>query len=222
MLNCRVSNKMTATEIITTFELIVNDVTELSTSEELALLNRVYNRICTERPWEFLKTQTSGTMSGSGDGGFYITTPSDFAYFVENNQYTDNAIGIQNNAAPKVIYVGSNYTPYQIVNFSDRRSYRTVAGYAYLDLANSKIYFTGTPLSTTYEFDYLKVPAALTAGDTPVIPTRFQPMLAFGMASENDILQLSPKATSYAPENQAKYLSYLQDMSYWNSLLILN
>ena len=161
-------------------------------------------------------------MSGSGDGGFYITIPADFAYFVENNQYTDNAIGIQNNASSKVIYVGSNYAPYQIVNFSDRRAYRTVTGYAYLDLANSKIYFTGTPLSTTYEFDYLKVPATLTGGDTPVIPTRFQDMLVYGMATENDILQLSPKAQSYSPENNAKFLQYLNDMEYNNSQLILN
>ena len=46
---------MTAQEIIAAFELKVDDSTELSTSEELALLNRVYQLVCDERPWEILK-----------------------------------------------------------------------------------------------------------------------------------------------------------------------
>ncbi len=212
----------TATEIITTFEAIVDDVTELSTSEELALLNRIYFRVCTERPWEFLKTNATGTMSGSGSDGYYVTIPSDFAFFSENFQYTNNAISPQTNASPKIIFIGSVKTPYQIVNYSDRRQYLGSAGYAYLDLANSKIVFTGTPVYTTYDFDYIKVPATLTGSDTPAIPTRFQSILAFGMAVENDIMQLSPKAQSYAPENQAKYNAYLTDMCYWNSQLINN
>lgn len=213
---------MISTEIITEFERIVDDVTELSSVEELALLNRVYFRVCTERPWEFLKTEVSGTMLGSGLDGFYATLPTDFAFFIEDYQYTDNAIAPQTNSAPKVVFVGTNRTPYKIVNFSDRRQYLGATGYAYLDLANSKVVFTGTPVSTTYSFDYIKVPAVLTASDTPVIPTRFQSILSFGMASENDILQLSPKATSYRLENEAKYEGYLKDMQYWNALLQLN
>lgn len=213
---------MTATEIITTFELIVNDVTELSTSEELALLNRIYSKICTERPWEFLKTSATGTMSGSGVDGMYITLPSDFSFFSENYQYTDNTISPQNNASPRVIFVGTAYSPYFLVNYSDRRQYLGSTGYAYLDLANSKIVFTGTPVSSTYSYDYIKVPTALVGATSPVFPSRFHDMIAFGMASENDILQLSPKATSYAQENQSKYNSYLVDMAYWNSNLILN
>jgi len=212
----------TATEIITRFELQVSDITELSTSEELYVLNRVYNKVCGDRPWEFLKTPASGTMSGSGVDGYYITVPDDFAFFSPNYAYTDNAISTQQNAVPVVIFVGSNYSPYKVVNFSDRRQYLGQTGFAYLDLANSKIYFTGTPVSTTYSFDYIKVPTALTASDTPVIPTRFQDILVFGMAVDDAIIQLSPKATSYAPENQIKYDSMLLDLAYWNSQLNLS
>jgi hypothetical protein len=159
-------------------------------------------------------------MLGSGIDGFYITVPSDFAFFIENYQYTNNAISPQTNASPKVIFISTAKNPYQIVNYSDRRQYLGSTGYAYLDLANSKIVFTGTPTSTSYDFDYIKVPAVLTASDTPAIPTRFQSILPFGMAVENDIMQLSPKATSYSPENQAKYNSYLLDMASWNANLI--
>ena len=76
----------TATELITIFELQVNDVTELSTSEELLVMNRIYQRVCSDRPWEFLKTSETGTLLGSGTDGFYITIPSDFGYFYENFQ----------------------------------------------------------------------------------------------------------------------------------------
>lgn len=212
----------TALEIITNFELQVSDITELSSSEELYILNRVYNKVCSSRPWEFLKTAVSGTMSGSGVDGYYVTIPSDFSFFSPNFEYTNNTLSPQNNSAPVVIFIGPSYTPYFVVNFSDRRQYLGKTGYAYLDLANSKIVFTGTPVSTSYSFDYIKVPAVLVGASTPVIPTRFQDILVFGMAVDNEILQLSPKATSYAPENQAKFDSMMLDMAYWNSQLIQN
>ena len=212
---------MTTTEIITLFELVVDDITELSTSEETALANRIYNRVCLSKVWEFLKTSATGTMSSDATSS-YITIPSDFAFFVENNQYTDNSIGINNNASPKVIFIGTAHTPYQIINFSDRRQYLNQRGYAYLDVANSKIRFTATPESTTYEFDYAKVPTALTSGTSPLFPSRFHEMISYGMASENDVLQLSDKAKSYRQENEARFNSYLQDMKYWDSMLQLN
>lgn len=213
----------TANEIITTFELLVNDVTELSTAEELSLLNRIYFKICRSRPWEALKTAASGTMLGSGVDGYYITIPSDFAFFSPNYQYTDNTISSQQNSVPVVIFVGTNYAPYKVVNFSDRRQYLGQTGYAYLDLANSKIVMCGTPVSTTYSFDYIKVPAVLVGASTPaLIPTDMQDMIAFGMAVDNSILQLSPKATSYQLENQMKYDSYMLDLAYLNSNFILN
>ena len=206
--------------LITDFELQVNDVTELSSSEELSILNRIYQSICAKRPWEFLKTSASGTMSGSGVDGYYITIPSDFGYFYENNTYTNNTLSAQNNASPKVIFIGANRTPYQIVNYSDRVQYLGKTGYAYVDLVNSKIYFTGTPVSTTYLMDYIKIPALLTTSDYPIFNGRFHDIITFGMAVDNEILQLSPKAQSYAPENQAKFNQYLSDMEYHYSQFI--
>lgn len=209
----------TSTELIIKFELQVSDVTELSTSEELILLNRIYQRVCSDRPWEFLKTSTLGTMSGSGVDGYYITTPSDFAFFYENMNWTDNAYSTEINQSPKAIFVGTSNTPYLIVNFADRRQYLGKTGYAYLDLANNKIVFTGTPVSTTYSMDYIKFPATLTADTSPIFPERFQDVLVYGMATENEVMQLSEKAKSYAPENAGLYQSYLDDMALWNANL---
>lgn len=214
---------MTPQDLIPKFELQVSDMTELSTAEELSIFNRVYKRVCVDRPWEFLKTVASGSVSVDSTGS-YITLPTDFALFSENRLYTDNTIAYQNNASPRVIFIvnGNTYTPYQVVNFSDRRQYVNKTGYAYLDLADSKIRFTYPPVSGTYEFDYIKEPATVTLTDTIVIPDRFAEVIVFGMALENEILQLSPKATSYAPENKAMYEKYLLDLQYWNSQLQQN
>jgi len=210
---------MTSDVVITQFELQVSDITELSTSEEFVVLNRVYNKICNFRPWEFLKTSASGSILSDVDG-YYITAPDDFAYFANNHNNTEDYISTE---TPKVIFIGSNYEPYTIVNWSDRRQYRNKAGYAYYDIVNSQIRLTGSTISgSTYEFDYIKTPTTLISGLTPIFPARFHDILVYGMAVDDAIIQLSPKATSYAQENQAKYQSILDDMSYWNANLLMN
>lgn len=209
---------MTGATLITQFELQVDDVTELSSVEELALVNRVYKKICREQPWEFLKKQASGSISTDSIGS-YITTPTDFVAFTENYNFTNNAQVINNNATPKVIFTGTSYTPNQIVNWSDRRQYRDARGFAYVDIAAGNIYFTAAPADTTYEFDYYYTPSDLTTATSPVFPADFHQMIAYGMAVENDVLQLSDKAKSYSQENQAKYNQYLLDLKYYNANL---
>lgn len=211
---------MTGAEIITQFEMQVGDVTELSTSEELIVLNRVYLRVCGNRPWEFLKTNATGSVT-TDNTGTYITLPADFSHFYENYNYTNNAISTQINQAPKVIFIGTNKSPYYIVNYADRNQYTNHGGYCYLDLANNKLVFTSTPTEgTTYSMDYIKAPAKLTTSTSPVFPERFQDILVYGMAAQNDIVQLSPKAKSYAPENKGFYDELLAEMTLWNSNLI--
>jgi len=205
---------MTKKEIIDKFNLYVDNSTELSVAEESDLFEKIVKKIAIDRPWEALKTQASGTISQSGTT-YYITLPTDFAFFTENNQTDEND-------APKVIFVGSNYSPYYIINFSDRRQHRNSNGYAYLDLANSRIVFTGNPTSdgSTYEFDYIKVPADLALTDTPTFPpARFHDMIAHGMSVDENLIEQFPKVQSYAPENQAKYNDYMRDLAYWNSQL---
>lgn len=214
----------TATQIITDFELQVSDITELSSSEELSLLNKVYVNICNLQPWEFLKTPASGTTLVDATGT-YITMPADFAAFAIDNQYTENNIGVEGNASPRFVFLidnSGNYVPFQIINFSDRRKYKGRGNVVYLDIANSKIRFMVTPQFTGYEFDYIKVPALLTINDTPIVPGQFHDIFAYAMASDNDILQLSPKAKSYQQENDNKYQSQLLNLQYWNANLQMN
>lgn len=205
---------MTGQEIITAFELQVSDLTELSSVEELALLNKVYKKVMRLKPWEITKKQASGTLSTTVP---YVALPADFAFLTQNNNYTESS----EYAGRPVVFVGSDYTPYKVVSWSDRRQYRNSSNVCYVDIANLRLYFTVQPtVASSYEFDYHAVPADLATNTSPVFPTDFHPMLVHLMASEDFVLQLSDKAKSYAPENTTKAASYLADMNYWNAQLV--
>lgn len=197
---------MTANQIITDiFSLYTDDTTELSATEELALLNRVYKKICSDRPYEFLKKNVTGAIAAGG----VITLPTDFLCFADNKTES-------NEGDTKVIYV--NGSPYKVVSFSERKS----VGGPYLDLANSRIVFTDTSITGTYDFDYIKIPADLAVGEEPIFPSLYHPAIGYGMATDGFVIQLFDKAKSYAKENQTKYDSYIADLDYWNASLINN
>lgn len=214
---------MTADEIITKFELQVSDMTELSSEEELDLLNDKYQDVCSDRPWEFLKKPATGALTYDATAGmFYITKPEDFSYFCENANYTDNTMEYQGTAQPKVVFVGAAYQPYQIISYSDRIQYRYRGAVCYLDPVVNRIYFPLAPSDTSlYQFDYIRVPTDLGLLDSPVFPERFHKMLQFAMATDNDILQLSNKAKSYAAENLNKYEKTMGLMESWNAKQLL-
>jgi hypothetical protein len=205
---------MTATEIIAKFELYVDDTTELSSAEELALLNKIYYRVSSSRAWEILKKEASGTMASTTT----ITLPSDFEHFTENYGYTDNQMTRNLNTKGQVVFVGGN--PFFIVNWSDRKQYENNNGVCYLDIRNSVIKFpVAQSASATYSFDYKYTPTALTAGTSPVFPERFHDLFYHAMAVDDMIIQIFDKARSYARENEANYQSILGDMTFWNANL---
>jgi len=202
---------MITSDIIKVFELYVDDTSELSSSEELDLANRVYRKICDSKPWEFLKKEATGSVSG-----LQITLPTDFEYLVENYNYTDSQYSTQINSKPLVVFIDNN--PYQVINWSDRRQYKDNSGVCYVDIVNGKLVFPITK-SGTYSFDYKSSPAILTLDTSPVFPARYHEMIAYGMAVDDMTIQLFPKAQSYSIENQIKYNSLLADMALWNANL---
>lgn len=209
---------MTLSEILARFHLLADDDSTFATDEETAIANEEYQAICADRPWEFLKTTATGTLPTSVP---YVSLPSDFASFAENAQQTGNT-GNYEDLGPKVVYVinGSSYIPYKIVNWSDRRSYVNQDGVAYADIANSRLVFAKQPTTAySYEFDYIKVPATLTASDSPIFPARFHEAIAFRMAVRSDVQQRCEKARSNAPENKIFGDNIINSMALWNANL---
>lgn len=205
---------MTGQEIISKFELYVDDMSELSTDEELALANKVYHKMCDDRDWEILKKEASGTL----DTTTTITVPSDFSHILANYSYTNNAISTEINAKPIVVFV--NDVPFQVVNWSDRKQYNNVNNICYLDVRSGQIVFpVAQSASATYTFDYKAVPEDLTLATSPIFPARFHDGIFHGMCVEDMIIQLFDKGRSYAAENQSLYASYIRDMAMWNAQL---
>lgn len=200
---------MLTSEIIKKFELYVDDSTELSPAEELDLANKIYHRICDDRPWEFLKKEKTGTVSGTS-----ITLPTDFAYLVENFNYTDNSYSTEINAKPVFVFI--NGSPFQVVNWSDRRRYENNNNVCYLDISAGAIKFPVSQ-SGTYSFDYKAFPADLTLSTEPIFPDRYHDAIYHLMAVDDMVIQLFPKAQSYQAENQSLGNSILARMAKWNS-----
>lgn len=207
-------------EIITSFEVYVDDATELSSAEELTLANKIYRKVLNNRPWAFLKKSFSGTTTANVD---YVALPSDFKYIISNYNYTDNSIETYVPSAPTVVFVGAKYDPYRVVNWSDRRQYRNQSNICYIDPVTNRLYFTRTPTeSEAIEFDYVYKPDDLTLATRPVWDSDFDDIIMHGMASEDYIIQQFDKAKSYAQENQLKYNNYLLDMQYQDAQFSMN
>jgi len=189
---------MIGSELIAKFETQVDDITELSASDELDLLNKVYNDVWSDRPWEFTKKGFSGAISGTS-----IALPSDFAYIFGDE---------------KIVKVGT--VKYTLVSWSERADYDS-AGYCWVDIVNSLLVFSSS-VSGTVTYDYIFFPADLTLATSPAFPATFHHILYHLMAMEDYIIQQSDKAKSYAPENQAQADKWMTKLRYWNANLNLS
>lgn len=216
------STPLTGQQIINSFHLYCGDQSDLSTTDELNLLNNVYQNVMQSRAWSFLKKTATGSILTDSSGNAYIPFPSDYRFIIENNQKTDNADTTYNNASQKVIFTGANYTPNQVVNWSDRRQFRNSAGFVYPDVANSRFVFTVRPADTTYEFDYIANWPDLTLTTSPLFPADFHNMLFNLMAVDSTIINLFDRSHSYAAENQASADRLYKALCYWDSMQTYN
>lgn len=190
---------MTGTQIIAKFNLQVDDSSELSDVEALDLANDIYGDICDDRQWEWLKKTYTGTTSTSVS---YVALPSDFRELSLNK---DNR---------SVIFVGTSYREYEVIPFSSRRDYRDQDGFAYIDVANSRLYFTKQPTSAeSIEYDYIRIPDDLLTSTSPVFRAGFHPIIAYGMAARFNLLEQTEKSISYRKENLDLYNETLSQMA---------
>lgn len=205
---------MNGEQLLAKFELYVDDATELSSTEELALLNEKYREVCADRLWEFLKATATGTLSTSVP---YVTLPTAFSHVIPNASSAESGSDLHYGQMP-VVFVGTGFRQYPVVSWSERRVYRDQDGYAYIDLPNSRLCFTRQPTSAeSYEFDYKVRPTDIAADTSPLFPEEFHPLLYLAMAIDDDIIQRFEKARSYAGENRAKYNALFGSMALWNA-----
>lgn len=192
---------MLTSAIIARFNLQVDDASELSSDEELALANEKYFRVCDDRPWEWLKKQATGTTSTSLP---YIALASDFKQLSPNKE------------GKSVVFVGADFQEYVVVPFSSRREHRDQDGVCYIDVPNKRLYFTKQPTAAeAVEYDYISRPADLTTATQPLVETdNFGNMIAYAMAADFPSIEQAEKSSSYANENMQKYEALLEDLKF--------
>ncbi len=199
---------MTGDEIIEKYNLQVDDASELSSDEELALANDVYDDVCDDRDWEWLKESFTGTTSISVP---YIALPDDFKYIAPNK---DNR---------SVVFVGDEFSEYEVVSYSDRRNYRNMSGFCYIDVPNSRLVFTLQPTEAkSVEYDYIKIQEPLEDDTSPLFRSGFHVIIAYGMAAKFNNLEQTDKAVSYQRENTGLYNGVLSKMQMEDSKVKLS
>jgi hypothetical protein len=205
---------MTKSQTITKAQLYLDDMSELSSQEFSDLYDKVYRRVNSDRPWEGTKAEGTGTTSTTLP---YIALASGFLYLTQNANYTDSS----ELASNPVVFRGSTYKPYKVISWSDRRQYRNVEGYAYIDFLNLRLYFTNQPtVAEAVEYDYHAQKTALGDSDSPWFPAEFHDVLYHLMVADDYVIQQSDKSKSYRDENIEIANDYLERMNYWNSELV--
>lgn len=205
---------MTKQEIITRFNLYIDDMSDLSTEEESQLFDKQYRKINAARPWEGTKAEGSTTTSTSLQ---YVALASDFLFLTANANHTDSSY----EAERPVVFRGSDYRKYEVVSWSDRRQYRNSDAHAWVDFGALRLYFSKTPsVVEAVEYDYHKQMPALAAGESPWFPEEYQDALYHMMCADSFIIQQSDKAKSYRTENEKAAKDILDQMAWWNSQLV--
>lgn len=187
------------TKQIERFRLQVDDMSELSSDEELILANEVYQEIQSDRDWEWLKKTYTGILSTSVN---YIDLPDDFKYVAPDNE------------GYSYVYIGDNYTKYIVVSFSDKFKYRNTDGYCYIDTTNNRLVFLlqQTEAKSVF-FDYISEAPILDENTNPLFKERFDHIIGYGMSAQFNPIEQSDKSSSYQKENRQKFEDILSDMA---------
>lgn len=205
---------MTKGETITRAQLWLDDTSELSDQEFSDLYDTNYRKINRSRPWQGTKKEGSTTTSTSVP---YVNLETDFVYLTANGNYTDASY----EASRPVIFRGSNYSRYEVVNWDDRRQYRNNDGFAYIDKPNNRLYFTKQPtVAELCEYDYHSSMPMLTNEQTPWFGADYADQLFHMMVADDIVIQASPKAKSYRNENLKLAKEGFDALCYANAQLV--
>tara|TARA_R100001530_G_scaffold134845_2_gene110607 strand:+ start:11755 stop:12381 length:627 start_codon:yes stop_codon:yes gene_type:complete len=194
---------MTGTQIQAQFNNYTDNANELSDADVLILMNKIYHQILDDRPWEILKKEYSGTTSTSLD---YVALPADFKMLVPNEvNYTEPIT---------VVYIGTDKDEFRVIPFSQRRKYRDIDNFCYVDHRQDRLVFTKQPTQArSIEYDYIYIPDDITASTSPVFRDTFHQAIVHGMALDHDIIEANEKALNYQQENNREYNKILSRMA---------
>lgn len=197
-------------EIIKQFEVYVDDLTELSTEEEYALLTKVLETVYNDRSWEFLRKTATVTT----DTATTAPLPADFVSVMNN--YSENPYNAI--AEIPVAYVGG--IPFKFIPRGT--AFQKAGGnYVTVNLATNKLEFLasiGAGVQVT--FDYKYAPDPIIDNNVTVVLPVGQRYLAQVMAIDDDIIQKTEKGRSNYQANSVAKAQLLRDLAHHNARFI--
>lgn len=186
---------MTAQEMITKFETMVDD--SIDSDLSLQLVNDAKNEIEGSQIWEVLKSLDSSQNTTSSP----IALPTRFAL-------------------PIKLTSGSNYGPYTLIAFEDQREWRDIPFGFYIDYANSVYYLTGNPtVSETIYFFHTKYTNDLGLSDSWSFPSRFHQLIPLKMAQLYYAIDAGEKSRAWDDRWTVQYNLILAQAQSWDNLL---
>ena len=195
---------MLAETIIANFDTYTDDMSELSSVQKYALLNKKYREVSNWSEWEWLREIGSVVIAANA-----IPLPANFKRLAEEFETIG---GGAYDGFRFFFWIGN--IAYPIINMKDRRRYDTQA---YLDVKNSKIVLQDLTVSGTAEFDMYGSVTDIAAGESPVFDSDYHPVLYHMMAIDHEIIDQSEKARSLRAENEVAIDGYRKDMEYDNA-----
>lgn len=199
---------MTAEELRDDLHFLVDDE-NLSSTQELSLINQAYDRIASMRPWNFLLSEDTTDTIVSGTVSYAL--PTDFLYGHED--------GV-------VIYktsTGEVMSRMKIVPYKDRMRYKNTGGYVTVDIKNNTLVFLASSDVASFagyviHLTYYAQPEVLEAADSPVFNRAFHRLLALEAARffwYND----QQTAGNFDRKMQAEYSMLMTEMINWDDTL---
>lgn len=200
---------MNGQQLIDQFRVETDNQDDLSLAEVLQLANDVISDILDDRDWEFLRKTATGTLD---------TINTEFDLEDDFREISSNFVN-DGELVNKVMYVDTNFEPYTFITMAERRNYRDLHGYVYIDHRQQKFVLTKleTIDSRIFEYDYIFVPDDITVSTSPVIPARFHKMIPFGMAVKWNDIDGTDKSFSYRAENSFKFGQVLAQLQVYDA-----
>lgn len=189
---------MTGTEIIAKFREMVDD--ELDVTYELELLNDAINEIEMLKDWEVLKTETS--------------------YSITAGQSYEDTQALPTRFMNDIKVIKGDNTEYQKYSFDDRYSKVNASNGYFLDMANGKIGFVGTNLSTVTVYLYATIGSAdISIGEEWSFPARFHKAIAYQMAELYYASNAGEKNRSWDDRWALRFQKIISNMEMWDDRL---
>lgn len=219
---------LTAQQIITNFGTYTDDNSELATTEQINVMNRILRKIANERVWSFLKVSTSGVTDSTGS----ITLPTNFGEIAANYAVDPTIM----RADTPVVFVGAqNKVVYPVIpielaiqanfgalNYPIGGFYGLTNQYAYIDYANNKLVVNGSNGDTCY-YTYKKtIDEVLLPVNNIPLPQDYADVVLYGMLIDDTMIQKIDALKNLLPVNQEMYKDYLKDLRAWDSRALNN